>query len=376
MAETQSTRTQGGSTSTGSVLGISVIEDHIVSVVRGAEGEIVASNLVDLADPSAQSAETAIHELVDSVPYEIDRIGIACARPATQSYLQANLSPDTSRPGWYDKVAVTDVPAALAEVARGAAGVRGIIAVVDLDRTAVPSPGSSVVTLDAATGEVLGTAEFAYGSPGPVTDPAHATAVAEAVISAPGGSSVSSVLCTGPGADVPGAVSALGYALARPVAAAEQPALAPAVGAAILALRPGAVTRGSSNRRWWLIGAAMAGALVLGAIAASAVFAGVDAAEEEAPPTTTVTAAPSTVTVTSTAQPQTETETAVETTTVTRDRQTVTRTTTATESASDPTTVTETETETETTTKTEYAGGGEASANRWAPQNRQGLTGQ
>ncbi|GAA3721178.1 hypothetical protein [Gordonia hankookensis] len=371
MAETQSTRTQGSSASAGSVLGISVIEDQIVSVVRGGDGEIVASNLVDLSDPSAQSAETAIHELVDSVPYDIDRIGIACARPATQSYLQANLAPGTSRPGWYEKVAVTDMPAALAEVARGSAGVRGIVAVVDLDRTAVPSPGSSVVTLDSATGEVLGTAEFAYGSPGPVTDPAHATAVAEAVIAAPGGSSVTSVLCTGPGADVPGAVSALGYALARPVAAADQPALSSAVGAAILALRPGAVSGGSSNRRWWLIGAAMAGALVLGAIAASAVFAGVDATEEKAPTTTTVTAAPSTITVTSTAQPRTETQTAVETSTVTRDRQTVTKTTTETESAADPATVTETETTTETTTETRFGGGGEASANRWAPQASQ-----
>lgn len=356
MADTTSDRTAaGGSPTAGSILGISVVEDQVSSVVRSADGDIVASNLVDLPDPSAQSAESAIHELVDSVPYEIDRIGIACARPATQSYLQTAMSPGTSRPGWYDKVVVTDLPAALAEVARSVPTNKGIIAVIDLDRSAVPSPGSSVVTLDSATGEILGTAEFAYGSPGPVTDPAHASAVADAVIAAPGGSSVTSVICTGPGAEVPGAVAALGYALARPVTVVDQPALAAAVGAATIASRPGGVHRGaSSSRRWWMIGAAMVGALVLGAIAASAVFAGVDAAEERSAPTSTVTQTPPAVTVTKTAEPVTETRTDVDTTTVTRPRQTVTRTTTETqtetETATDGSTVTVTETETSTVT--------------------------
>jgi hypothetical protein len=354
MADTTSDRAASGSPTAGSILGISVVEDQVSSVVRSAAGDIVASNLVDLPDPSAQSAESAIHELVDSVPYEIDRIGIACARPATQSYLQTAMSPGTSRPGWYDKVVVTDLPAALAEVSRAIPTNKGIIAVIDLDRSAIPSPGSSVVTLDSATGEILGTAEFAYGSPGPVTDPAHASSVADAVIAAPGGSSVTSVVCTGPGAEVPGAVAALGYALARPVTVADQPALATAVGAAAIALRPGAVHRGSSNRRWWMIGAAMVGALVLGAIAASAVFAGVDAAEERSAPTSTVTQTPPAVTVTKTADPVTETRTDVDTTTVTRPRQTVTRTTTETqtetETATDGSTVTVTETETSTVT--------------------------
>ncbi|MDY6808433.1 MAG: hypothetical protein SW127_05380 [Actinomycetota bacterium] len=354
MAETRSAQMGGGSNSDGSVLGISVVEDRVASVVRSSDGDIIASNLVDLPDPSAQSAENAIHELVDSVPYDIDRIGVACARPATENYLRANLTPGTSRPGWYDKVAVTDMPAALAETARGVASGSGIVAAIDLDRDAVPSPGSSVVTLDSATGEVLGTAEFAYGSPGPVTDPAHASAVADAVMAAPGGSSVTSVVLTGPGADIDGIPAALEYALARPVTVVDQPALAAAVGAAVLALRPGVASRATSTRRWWLIGAAMAAALALGAIAASAVFAGVDAAEEEAAPTTTTiteTAPPSTVT--RTAQPVTEVRTRVDTTTVTVSREASPSITTATETETETSTETETVTEQPTVTVTE-----------------------
>lgn len=354
MADTTATRT--GGSSAGSVLGISVVEDQIASVVRNPDGVIIASNLVDLADPSAQSAQNAIGELVDSVPYDIDRIGIACGRPATQNYLQANLSPGSGSPAWYAKVSVTDLPAALAEAARAELPGRGIIAAIDLDRSAVPSPGASVVTLDSATGEVLGTAEFAYGSPGPVTDPTCAREVADALTSAPGGSSVTSVVCTGPGADIDGAASTLEYALARPVAVADQPALAPAVGAAMVALKPTVAHRNTSNqRRWWLIGAALAGAIALGAIAASAVFAGVDSAQDDATPTTTITQSASTITVTETAQPvtQTQVETQRETETVTGSR----------DAAPGTTTVTETQTETETAepstvTVTEPANGG------------------
>ncbi|MFW0786419.1 hypothetical protein AAFP35_18125 [Gordonia sp. CPCC 206044] len=371
MAETQSAPTVGGSSSAGSVLGISVVEDQVASVVRDAGGEIIASNLVDLPDPSAQSAETAIGELVGSVPYEIHRIGVACARPATQNYLQANLAPDPTRPAWHDKVVVTDMPAALAEVARAQFGSRGIVAVIDLDRAGVPSPGSSVVTLDSATGEVLGTAEFAYGSPGPVTDPDHAGAVADAMTSAPGGSSVTSVLLTGPGAEMPGVAAAMEYALARPVTVAPQPALAPAVGAAVIGARRSPVG-GASNRRWWLIGAALVGAVVLGAIAASAVLAGVDSGKEAAPPST-VTAPPSTITLTETPEPVTKTQTETEQVTATPDRETVTRTRTVTPSdqpTEEPSTVTETATETETVTETTttrgtgFGGGPSANADR------------
>ncbi|MFW0793804.1 hypothetical protein AAFP30_08335 [Gordonia sp. CPCC 205515] len=350
MADTTAART--GGPSVGSVLGVSVIEDQIASVVRDPDGAIIASNLVDLADPSAQSAQNAIGELVDSVPYEIERIGIACARPATQNYLQANLSPGSSRPVWYAKVSVTDLPAALAETARNELPARGIIAAIDLDRSAVPSPGASLVTLDSATGEVLGTAEFAYGSPGPVTDPSCAREVADALTAAPGGSSVTSVVCTGPGADIPDAASTLEYALARPVTVVDQPALAPAVGAALVAAKNTVAHRNSSNqRRWWLIGAALAGAIALGAIAASAVFAGVEADQDEAAPTTTITQPASTTTVTETAQAvtqtQVETQRETETVTASRDAQPSTATETVTETVTetaDPTTVTVTET--------------------------------
>lgn len=334
-----------------SILGIAVVEDHVASVVRSADGEVIASNRIDLPDSSAQSAESAIDDLVESVPYEIDRIGIACNRPATERFLQAALTPGASRPAWCEKVRVADLPTALAEVARTEMGARGIIAAIDLDRDAVPSAGSSVVILDSATGEVLGTAEFAYGTPGPVTDPSNATEVADAMTSAPNGSSVTSVVCTGPGAEAPGVAEALEYALARPVTVLDDPALAPAVGAAMVATRPVTASSGLSRRSWWLIAAAVVGALAVGALATAAFAVGAGTEREAAPTTVTVTETPKAVTVVRTPRPVTRTET--ERVTVSPDRaerETVTRsatvTKTVTEAGPPPPTVTVTVTQT------------------------------
>lgn len=341
----------GGSGSAPSTLGIAVVEDHVASIVRSADGTVIASNRIDLPDPSAQSAESAIVELVESVPYEIDRIGVACGRPATERFLQTRLAPGPSRPAWCEKVQVTDLPAALAEVARIEMGARGIISVVDLDRDAVPSPGASVIVLDSATGEVLGTSEFAYGTPGPVTDPNNATVVADAMLAAPSGSSVSSVVVTGPGAEVPGVADALEYAMARPVTLLDDPALAPAVGAAMVATRPAPKNRRDSNRSWWLIGAAVVGALLVGALTTAAFAVGAGSERKAAPPSTvTVTDTPKASTVVRTARPVTQTETSR--VTVTGDAETTTRSTTITKTVTEPGPPPPTVTITETVTST------------------------
>ena len=338
----------------GSILGISVIDDQISSVVRGADGGILASNVVDLPDPSSQAATTAVTELIESVPFEIDRIGVCCARPATQNYLASAFTPGSGRPGWYQKVWVSDIPSALGEVARLEMPDRGIVAAIDLDRNAVPSPGLSIVTVDSATGEVLGISEFAYGSPGPVTESAGAGAAADAIRSSPGGSAVTSVVLTGAGADVLSAASAIEHAVGRSVAIAHEPELATAVGAAVAAHRvPITKVGAGSARRWWLIGGAAAAALLVIGVTSAAVFAGVSEVQSQTPPTTstvTVTAKPVTRIVTKTPPPRTETITETEY----APAETITRTT----RVPAPNAPVETETVTETATVTEYAGNG------------------
>lgn len=351
-------------TAGGSVLGISVVEDQIASVVRGIDGAILASNIVDLPDPSSQSAAAAVTELIESVPFEIDRIGICCARPSTQNYLSSTFAPGSGRPGWYHKIWISDIPSALGEVARLETPDRGIVAAVDLDRNCVPSPGLSIVTVDSATGEVLGISEFAYGSPGPVTDPAGAGAVSDAIRSAPGGSSVTSVVLTGTGADVMGAASAIEHAVGRSVAIAAQPALATAVGAALAAQRVPDSRPASSARRWWLIGGAAAAALLIVGVTSAAVFAGVSSEVKSDPlpstSTVTVTGVPETRTVTRTGEAVTETVTERATETVSGPRDTITRTSTVPAEPVPAETVTETETV--TVTQNPYGGGNQGGA--------------
>ncbi|GAC67455.1 hypothetical protein [Gordonia soli] len=335
----------------GTALGVSVIEDQIASVVRGADGQVLASNLVDLRDGRPQTVVDAIDELATSVPYHVETIGIACARPSIQAHLTSALSFGPGSPDWHRRVFVTDLPAALAEVARTEATRGGVVALVDLGRDGAPSPGLSIVTVDTATGEVLGTSEFADGTPGAVTDPSGATALADAIHSTPGSDSVNTAIVTGAGAELPGVAPALEYALGRPVRVANQPSLAPAVGSAVVAQTPppepvGVVGPSSTvSRRWWMIGGAVAAALLLGAIAVTAVYATVSTRQDSAVPsvvTTTVTEQPSRATVTRTAEPVTETVTESESA---RPRETVTRESTVTRTRPG-TTVTLTETET------------------------------
>lgn len=80
------------------VLGISVVDDQIASVVRDADGHILASNLVDLPDPSAPAVETAIVELVESVPVVVDQIGVSVSREDVRKHLAQVFASDGIRP--------------------------------------------------------------------------------------------------------------------------------------------------------------------------------------------------------------------------------------------------------------------------------------
>ena len=337
---------------TGAVLGVSVVDDSVTSVVKGAQGEILASNIVDLTDASAQSAEQAITELVESVPFAVDTIAITCARPETAEYLAAVMNTDPNRPAWAETVSVADLPVALAEVARIEPSRGGIVSVVDLDRAGVPSPGRSIITVDTATGTIVGASEFKDGTPAPVTEPDGAIAIADAVTTMPGGTNVTQVICTGIGAELPGVAPALEYAVAKPVSLATQPSLAAASGAASSVRRSlqapaagptkSAGAAGLGKQRYWLIGAAIAGALLLGGIAIAALTGGGGDAAVPAS-TVTVTETPEASTVTETGTPRTNTvvEERVETVTQPRATQTQTQTQTVTPP---PVTVTDTTT--------------------------------
>ncbi|MFT4042947.1 MAG: hypothetical protein QM673_07285 [Gordonia sp. (in: high G+C Gram-positive bacteria)] len=354
------------------VLGVSVVGDEIASVVRragaAAAGDaIIASNIVDLPDASPAAAAAAIRELVESVPFTVDETTIVCAEPGTREHLASVLRPHPNSPLWLATVEITDFSAAMAAVARTRPS-DAVTAVVNLDRHGAPALGTCVALIDQTTGEVLGTASNPGASnPGadsaastaPVTDPQGAAAVAAMVARTTGGTAVAAVICTGAGAQLPGIVPALEYAMERPVSVAELPALALAAGAAaptpMATLVPvPARPRNLTGLRWWALGGVIGLAVVLGAIALTAMFAGSRAAAPStvAPSTETVTVTRAPVTVMRSPrtriqiQTQTVTEAKVETTTVTPPTVTRTEEATVTETAAETDTVTETTTET------------------------------
>ncbi|AFR50775.1 hypothetical protein [Gordonia sp. KTR9] len=330
------------------VLGISVVDDQISSVVRDADGHILASNLVDLPDASAAGAEAAIVELVDSVPVEVDRIGISASRADVRDHLARVFAPGAATgPSWSDKVVVTGYAAALAEIACTYSTRGGVVAVVDLDRNAAPAAGTTLATVDTASGAVLGTADFAPGEIASVTDPDAASRLATTVSGLPRGRDVTSVIVVGPGAQLPGIAPAFEYAAQRPVTVADNPSLASAIGAAdaaVVAPATAVATRTSTGRRWWFVGAAIGAAVFLGAVGITLLLTAESSIAEPAAPVT-VTETPAAVTSTEQATvTETETATDVRTTTVTSTPRPVTRTETVTESAAETETVTETET--------------------------------
>ncbi|GAC02807.1 hypothetical protein GONAM_61_00440 [Gordonia namibiensis NBRC 108229] len=333
------------------VLGISVVDDQIASVVRDADGHILASNLVDLPDPSAPAVEAAIVELVDSVPVVVDLIGVSVSREDVRKHLSQAFGSSGAAESWHDRVVVTGYASALAEIACTHATRGGVVAVVDLDREAAPASGTTVATVDTTSGAVLGTADFTTHRLAPVTDPDGASALATAVAKLPRGRDLTSIIVVGPGAEMPGIAPAFEYAAQRPVTVADNPPLASAIGAADAALvalsAPTPAPRVSTGRRWWFVGAAIGAAVFLGAVGLTLLLAAEGDTPEPAP--VTVTETPAAVTITADAKTVTRTETETErarTTTVTSAPRPVTRTTTVTEEIPGPFTITETETTT------------------------------
>lgn len=352
----------------GSVLGVAVTDDAIISIVRGPAGDIVASNIVDLVAGTPQDAFDAVAELIDSVPMAVDAIGIAASREPTGAFLAEQVALGPSAPVWAAKVRMVDFPVALAEVARAEPTLGGVVAVVDLDGAGVPSSGRSIITVDVQSGAIVGTASFNDGSPAPITEPDGANAVADAVTTMPGGAAVVQVICTGAGAAVPGVAPAFEYAVARPVSIATAPELAVATGVAVSAHRllsepvrpvrtPAAAavvgdTPQAQPRRWWPAAAAIVGALALGAIAGAVIADSAGSGEEKVS-----TASDATATVTRTTTKTVNRSRATVTETVRGDGATVTErnteTATATTTRTATRTVTETATETDMQTETE-----------------------
>jgi hypothetical protein len=327
------------------------VDDQIASVVRDADGHILASNLVDLPDPSAPAVEAAIIELVDSVPVVVDQIGVSVSREDVRKHLAQAFGSSGAGESWHDRVVVTGYASALAEIACTHATRGGVVAVVDLDRDAAPASGTSVATVDTTSGAVLGTADFTTNRLAPVTDPDGASELATAVSKLPRGRDITSIIVVGPGAEMPGIAPAFEYAAQRPVTVAGNPPLASAIGAADAALvalsTPAAAPRVSTGRRWWFVGAAIGAAMFLGAVGLTLLLSAERNTTEPAP--VTVTETPAAVTVSADAKTVTETETQTQqarTTTITSTPRPVTRTTTVTEEIPGPFTITETETTT------------------------------
>lgn len=276
-----------------SVLGMVVAGQQLTSVVRGATGEIEASNLVELTDTDPIAVARVVEELVASVPVGVSASVVACADADLQARLDEVFAFRADGPEWHADITVTDLPQALAETLRitPTPVPDAPVAVVYLDPDGAPAAGWSMAAVEPADAEVIGASEFTGGRPDPLTEQAGVASLVEAIRSAPAGGSIGSVLLTGPGAVYAGADAQIAGLLGVPVGTAELPEFATAVGAAAIALPaettgpvaagPGtapteAVVAGSTSvtqpiatavaadrRRWWLIGGVLGAALLL-----------------------------------------------------------------------------------------------------------------
>ncbi|MGW5523999.1 hypothetical protein [Gordonia sp. NPDC003950] len=359
------------------VLGVSVLGEEVASVVLGAAGEIVASNFVDLADDSPESALTALTELVDSAPFEIDHIVTTCARPDVRAHLDFALH-SPSAPAWATAVVFVDLPAALVQVAGRESG--GIVGVVALDQSGALATGDTLALVDATAARTIRTAQVSPADAHSLSDAAGATAAADLLRPLTVDPSPARFLCVGSGAQLPEVVSAVAAATNRPTNAVAAPVFAVAQGATAVVL---ADTRaipvgaalggaaiggaalghtapafaddaapttalGSHGLRWWAIGGAAGVAALLCLAVLVALFTGVGSESPAAvTSTTTVTGTTGEVTVTRAGEPVTQTVVDQQTVTETATPPTVTRTTTQ--------TVTQTQTQTATATVTESA---------------------
>ncbi|MEP9394941.1 hypothetical protein ABLE92_22295 [Gordonia sp. VNQ95] len=373
------------------VLGVSVLGEEIASVVLDAAGEIVASNFVDLADDSPESALTALTELVDSAPFEIDHIVTTCARPDVRAHLDFALH-GPGAPAWAAAVVFVDLPAALAQVAGREGG--GVVGVVTLDQSGALATGDTLALVDATAARTIRTAQVSPADAHSLSDAAGATAAAALLRPLTADPSPARFLCVGSGAQLPEVVSAVAAATGRPAAPVGAPVFAVAQGATAVVLAdtraipvgaavggaavggaavggaavghtaPAYATDdaapttaiGSHGLRWWAIGGAAGVAALLCLAVLVALFTGVGSETPAAvTSTTTVTGTTGEITVTRAGDPVTQTVVDEQTVTETTTPPTVTRTTAQTVTQTQTQTQTETQTATQTVTESATA---------------------
>ncbi|GGF12617.1 rod shape-determining protein [Williamsia phyllosphaerae] len=332
------------------VLGVSVTDLQIASVVMEVStGNVLARNVVDLTDSSPDTVFDAITQLVESAPFAVDAVTVACAQRSMQVSLHNTVTAGAKTdPDWYSRTTITDTPFAFANVAAAQSDQRGVIVVLDLAADAVPFNELSIAAVDTESATVVGAVQLPTGGARePVTDTPGAQAVAGAFGLLPSTDvGRSGVFVVGPGAEVPGVAPTLEYETQLPVQIASEPTYSAAHGAALHGRNRGVT--GSNRTRWLaLVGAAVAAAVLAAVVVGVVLFTGDD--DEPSPagsessvttsaPTTTTTAPTTTrsrppSTTTTTTEEQTEEfvpppAPPQETVTVTQPPRTVTRTTT------------------------------------------------
>lgn len=235
------------------VMGIAVVDGQVASVVRDEFDNVVATNAVDIGDESPATIVSTVVDLVTSVPFEVSRIGLVAADPNLVNALRGAFAPAPNRPDWYPAVTVDVLDTAIGQLARtdpALSGDRtgtGSVAVVNLDEYTAPTAGIPIMTVDPRSGAVTGAVPWQPGfdEPTAVLDPSGAANVAGVISSIPGSESISHVVFTGSGADVPGVHAAFEQALGRPVVVAAQPRFAIAGAAAGIARAGGSPASGT-----------------------------------------------------------------------------------------------------------------------------------
>ncbi|MEH3156069.1 MAG: hypothetical protein PGN29_12220 [Gordonia paraffinivorans] len=283
------------------VLGVSVTDLQVASVIMEAEtGNVLARNTADLVDATPDSVLDAITQLVETVPFEVEAITVACAQRSIQVALHNTVTAGKSGdPEWYRRTIVTDTPFAFANVAAAQSDQRGQVVVIDLADDAIPFNELSIAAVDTETATVVGAVQLPGGGQRePVTEPSGAATVGEAFSLLPASETGrTGVFVVGPGAAVPGVAAALEYETQLPVQIAEAPTYAAAHGAALHGRTR--LRSGSARARWIILAGAALAALVL-AIVVGVVVLVADAEDSPTPANSTVSSGAPSSTSTST----------------------------------------------------------------------------
>ncbi|MGJ0118208.1 hypothetical protein ACQ7HM_03275 [Williamsia sp. MIQD14] len=256
------------------VLGVSVTDLQIASVVMEVStGNVLARNVVDLADDAPESVFDAISQLVETAPFEVESITVACARRSMQVALHNTITGGTAgAPDWYGRTTITDTPFAFANVAAAQSDQRGVVVVIDLAENAIPFNELSIAAVDTESSSVVGAVQLpAGGEREPVTEPTGAATVAAAFDLLPStDAGRRGVFVVGPGASLTGVGPALEYETQLPVQIADEPTFSAAHGAALHGRSRGGGAAG--RNRWLILGAAAAAAAVLAAVVVAVVL--------------------------------------------------------------------------------------------------------